>query len=58
MGLFKNKWFRIIRDEAHYIKGRIIQTSKVMYELSGKDHWGLTGTPIQNVVGDIFSLLH
>ena len=57
-GIYRFSWFRVILDEAHYIKGRIIQTSKAIYELKAKNHWCLTGTPIQNHVGDIFSLIH
>lgn len=57
-GLYKYKWHRIILDEAHYIKGRIIQTSKAVYQLVGDNKWCLTGTPIQNSVADLFSLIH
>lgn len=45
-------------DEAHYIKGRIIQTAKATYELRGQCRWCLTGTPIQNNLTELFALVH
>ena len=56
--LYKYEWFRIVLDEAHYIKGRTIQTAKAVYELTGIHKWCLSGTPIQNKLDDLFSLIH
>ncbi|EOD44325.1 putative dna repair protein rad5 protein [Neofusicoccum parvum UCRNP2] len=57
-GLFSVEYFRIILDEAHYIKNRQSKTAKACYELSARHRWVLTGTPIVNRLEDLFSLVH
>lgn len=57
-GLFSLEYFRIILDEAHYIKNRQSKTAKACYELSALHRWVLTGTPIVNRLEDLFSLVH
>ncbi|KAF2468800.1 uncharacterized protein BDR25DRAFT_289704 [Lindgomyces ingoldianus] len=56
-GLFSLDYFRIILDEAHFIKNRQSKTAKACYELSAKHRWVLTGTPIVNRLEDLFSLV-
>lgn len=56
-GIFSLEYFRIILDEAHYIKNRQSKTAKACYELSAKHRWVLTGTPIVNRLEDLFSLV-
>ncbi|KAF2199211.1 hypothetical protein GQ43DRAFT_482641 [Delitschia confertaspora ATCC 74209] len=56
-GIFSLDYFRIILDEAHYIKNRQSKTAKACYELSAKHRWVLTGTPIVNRLEDLFSLV-
>ena len=51
------KWFRVVLDEAHRIKSRNTGTTRSAYALSGEMKWCLTGTPLQNRVGDLYSLL-
>jgi len=51
-------WHRIILDEAHTIKGKANQVSKACFALSAERRWCVTGTPIQNSLVDMFSLLH
>ncbi|KAG2029567.1 SNF2 family N-terminal domain-containing protein, partial [Suillus americanus] len=56
--LFHAKWFRIVLDEAHNIKNRNTRAAIACCELDGKFRWCLTGTPMQNTVDRLFSLLN
>ena len=56
-GLFSLDFFRIILDEAHFIKNRQSKTAKACYELHAQHRWVLTGTPIVNRLEDLFSLV-
>ncbi|KAI8866546.1 hypothetical protein GQ42DRAFT_128057 [Ramicandelaber brevisporus] len=51
------KWHRIILDEAHNIKDRTCTTARAAFELVSDFRWCLTGTPLQNRVGELYSLL-
>lgn len=50
-------WWRIVLDEAHMIKSRSSQTSHAAYALTGINRWCLSGTPLQNRVGEFYSLI-
>tara|TARA_R110002003_G_scaffold109_5_gene9167 strand:+ start:39800 stop:42571 length:2772 start_codon:yes stop_codon:yes gene_type:complete len=56
-GVFSLEYFRIILDEAHFIKNRQSKTAKACYELYARHRWVLTGTPIVNRLEDLFSLV-
>ncbi|KAF2809134.1 DNA repair protein, RAD5 [Mytilinidion resinicola] len=56
-GLFSLEYFRVILDEAHFIKNRQSKTAKACYEISALHRWVLTGTPIVNRLEDLFSLV-
>ncbi|KAH7424297.1 hypothetical protein KP509_11G001600 [Ceratopteris richardii] len=51
-------WHRIVLDEAHMIKASKGQSAQAAFSLTADHRWCLTGTPIQNKLEDIFSLLH
>ncbi|KAL4095121.1 hypothetical protein PRIC1_008499 [Phytophthora ramorum] len=51
------KWTRIVLDEAHYIKDRNCNTARGVFELKSTYKWCLSGTPLQNRIGELFSLV-
>ncbi|KAJ6680462.1 hypothetical protein OIU79_020045 [Salix purpurea] len=51
------KWERIILDEAHFIKDRRCNTAKAVFALNSSYKWALSGTPLQNRVGELYSLV-
>ncbi|XP_065874135.1 DNA repair protein RAD16 [Euphorbia lathyris] len=51
------KWGRIILDEAHYVKDRRCNTAKAVFALESSYKWALSGTPLQNRVGELYSLV-
>ncbi|KAL7510045.1 hypothetical protein ACHAXN_006958 [Cyclotella atomus] len=50
-------WWRIVLDEAHFIKTRSSQTANAAFSLIGIHRWCLSGTPLQNRVGEFYSLV-
>jgi len=51
------KYHRLILDEAHSIKSRTTGVAKACFALKGTYKWCLSGTPVQNRIGEFFSLL-
>ena len=51
------KFHRLILDEAHNIKQRTTSVAKACFALNADFKWCLSGTPVQNRIGEFFSLL-
>ncbi|XP_074643058.1 transcription termination factor 2-like [Tubulanus polymorphus] len=56
-GLLRIAWDRIILDEGHNIKNHKSLTAMSVCRLRAAHRWVLTGTPIQNDLLDMYSLL-
>ncbi|EIT83144.1 DNA excision repair protein Rad16 [Aspergillus flavus] len=50
-------YHRLILDEAHSIKQRTTSVARACFALKAKYKWCLSGTPVQNRIGEFFSLL-
>ena len=55
--LFNMKFDRIVFDEAHHLRNSKSNKHKGAKELKSKIKWFISGTPIQNKIGDLYSLL-
>lgn len=47
----------MILDEAHNIKERSTNAAKAAFALEAQYKWCLSGTPLQNRVGELYSLV-
>ncbi|KAF2739690.1 hypothetical protein EJ04DRAFT_483843 [Polyplosphaeria fusca] len=56
-GCFALHWYRAILDEAHTIKNRNAKMTKACYDVRAHYRWCLTGTPMQNNLDELQSLI-
>ncbi|XP_067653851.1 helicase-like transcription factor isoform X2 [Haliotis asinina] len=56
--LHKVDWLRVVLDEGHVIRNPKAQQTKAVMELKAQRRWVLTGTPIQNSMKDLWSLIN
>src|SRR5207247_3590158 len=55
--LAKLQWRHVILDEAQAIKNPANETSQQLRRIPGRTRLALTGTPIENGLGDLWSIL-
>ena len=55
--LVQTNFFRIVLDEAHTIRERSTRQSQAICALSAQRRWAVTGTPVQNRLEDLGSLI-
>lgn len=53
--LHEVKFQRVVLDEAHEIKNHKSKRAKAVMELQAKFHWAVTGTPVQNHLGEFYA---
>ncbi|KAJ3679932.1 hypothetical protein LUZ60_016210 [Juncus effusus] len=53
----KVNWYRVVLDEAHAIKCSKTKVAQAAFALNAHCRWCLTGTPLQNSLEDLYSLL-
>ncbi|KAI1330305.1 SNF2 family N-terminal domain-containing protein [Xylariaceae sp. FL0255] len=54
--LFQVEWYRVVLDEAHWIRNSGSKLFEAVLALNAGRRWCLTGTPIQNRLNDLTAL--
>ncbi|KDQ22579.1 hypothetical protein PLEOSDRAFT_1109681 [Pleurotus ostreatus PC15] len=55
--LFQMDWYRVILDEAQFVRNKTTRASRAVSELQATYRWCLTGTPIVNGLADAYAYL-
>ena len=53
----RSKWYRVVLDEAQWIKNKAAKASTAAGQLQATYRWCLTGTPMQNTIDELYSLI-
>jgi SNF2 family DNA or RNA helicase len=53
----KSRWYRVILDEAQWIKNKATKAALAACNVQAEYRWCLTGTPMQNSVDELYSLI-
>ena len=56
--LMRVKWLRVVLDEGHQIKNSAAKTTAAVNSLDTERRWILSGTPIQNNLKELYSLIN
>ena len=48
--MFNTEWYRVVCDEAQFIRNRLTRCSAAVSMLRAKYRWCLTGTPVINTL--------
>ncbi|BGP04654.1 hypothetical protein JCM10049v2_000456 [Rhodotorula toruloides] len=54
--LFKMGFYRVILDEAQYIRNKATKVSRAVTRIDALYRWALTGTPVTNSLADLYPL--
>ncbi len=54
----KNEYYYLILDEAQFIKNRKAKSTQIAHQIKAKHRLCLTGTPMENHLGELWSLFH
>lgn len=55
--LAKTNFFRVVADEAQFIRNRSTRASRTLAWVRARYRWMLTGTPVTNTLADIYGLV-
>ncbi|EJD48096.1 hypothetical protein AURDEDRAFT_113300 [Auricularia subglabra TFB-10046 SS5] len=55
--LAKTRWWRVVLDEAQFIRNRLTVASINTASLEARHRWCLTGTPVTNTLTDLYPLI-